>query len=181
MAMDKHSKAILSDAGKLFDKLTDAHLMQKHLNDDPKHADGLDLHSLWQAAEGKASDAQMQKISQSFMARKQLKAILDASAIAYQPRQAAASSTSDYRHGSAFDIRIRPSAAQDGLVYVQLLFHQKMMPEHEQPSVLVSYRDGIYRQKPLTSIQDQRIQLLWHSDDPMLKDLRDPETELYIK
>jgi hypothetical protein len=33
----------------------------------------------------------------------------------------------------------------------------------------------------LTSIQDQRIQLLWHSDDPMLKDLRDPETELYIK
>jgi hypothetical protein len=181
MAMDKHSKAILSDAGKLFDKLTDANLMRRHLDDAPKQADGLDLHSLWQATEGKASDTQMQKISQNFMARKQFKAILDTTAMAYQPRQAAASSASDYRHGSAFDIRIKPSAAQDGLVYVQLLFHQKMQLDQDQPSVLVSYRDGIYRQKPLTSIKDQRIQLLWHSDDPMLKDLRDPETELYIK
>ena len=179
--MDKYSKAILSEAGTLFDKLTDADLMRRHLNDDPKSADGLDLHSLWQAAEGKASDALMQKISQNFTARKQFKAILDRCAIAYQPSQAAASSASDYRHGSAFDIKILPSAAQDGLVYVQLLFHQKLSSEQDHPSALVSYRDGIYRQKPLTSIKDQRIQLLWHSDDPMLKDLRDPETELYIK
>jgi hypothetical protein len=181
MAMDKHSKAILSDAGKLFDKLTDADLMRRHLNDDQNDADGLDLHSLWQAAEGRANDAVMLQISQDFMARKQCKAILEKGAIAYQPSQAAASSASDYRHGGDFDIRILPSAAQDGLVYVQLLFHRAMASDSDNPNVLVSHRDGVYRQKPLTPIKDQRIQLLWHSDDPMLKDLRDPETELYIK
>jgi hypothetical protein len=47
--------------------------------------------------------------------------------------------------------------------------------------MLISHCHGIFRQKPLTAVQDQRIQILLHHDDPMLKDLKDPETELYIK
>jgi hypothetical protein len=62
-----------------------------------------------------------------------------------------------------------------------LIFHKQASEQDTDKQMLISHCHGIFRQKPLTAVQDQRIQILLHHDDPMLKDLRDPETELYIK
>jgi hypothetical protein len=177
--MTKLNEAILSDAGILFDKITDAHLMHQHV--EVTASDGCDLHRLWQAANGQADDSVLHDISQNLTARRQFKAILSQKASAYQPQQAAASSDSNIRNGADFDVRITPSSSQDGLVYVQLIFHQKASQQDTDKQMLISHCHGIFRQKPLTAVQDQRIQILLHHDDPMLKDLKDPETELYIK
>ncbi|MGB2167494.1 MAG: hypothetical protein ACPH3M_09730 [Candidatus Puniceispirillales bacterium] len=177
--MTKSNEAILSDAGILFEKITDARLMHHHV--EATRPDGYDLHRLWQAANGQADDDFLNQISQNFTARRQFKAILSQKANAYQAQQAAASSISDQRSGEDFDVRITPSSSQDGLVYVQLIFHHPITEQNDDMQMLISHCNGIFRQKPLTSAQDQRIQILLHHDDPMLKDLRDPETELYIK
>ncbi|HCP19493.1 MAG: hypothetical protein CBC12_02390 [Candidatus Puniceispirillum sp. TMED52] len=193
--MIKENKAILSDAGVLFDKITDARLMHDQL--EATTSDGLNLYRLWQIANGLADDDTLHQISQNFTARRQFKAILAQKAQAFQPRQAAASSDSNHRHGTDFDVQIMPSASQDGLVYVQLIFHQDQAQQDTSAKMLISHCNGVFRQKPLTtpqttpqttsltssltSSQDQRIQILLHHDDPMLTDLRNPETELYIK
>ncbi|MGB1919858.1 MAG: hypothetical protein ACPHW3_09665 [Candidatus Puniceispirillales bacterium] len=177
--MTKSSETILSDAGILFDKITDAQLMHQHV--EATLSDGYNLHQLWQAADGQADDEMLNHISQNFTARRQFKAILAQKAYAYQAQQAAASSDGNQRSGTDFDVRITPSSSQDGLVYVQLIFHHPLTEQNADMQMLISHCNGIFRQKPLTSAQDQRIQILLHHDDPMLKDLRDPETELYIK
>lgn len=181
--MSKENKAILSDAVILFDKITDVRLMHHQVN--ATASEGFDLYRLWQIADGLVGDDMLHQISQNFTARRQFKAILAQKAQAFQPQQAAASSDSNHRHGDQFDVQIMPSASQDGLVYVQLIFHQGQAHQKTSAEMLISHCNGVFRQKPLTSpltsSQDQRIQILLHHDDPMLADLRNPETELYIK
>ena len=110
-----------------FERFVSAQNAVSHVITHKRMRDHISMRDLLRIAKGPKNDADhtlLLRVNDDFMARRQLRAILQSQSLASQPQQAAAASTREdviqWRSGSAFDLNLIASSKNDGLFYLQL-------------------------------------------------------------
>jgi len=95
------------------------------------------------------------------------------------PRQAAASSGgAEHRQGPGFTLDIRPSQSEASQVYVVIHLNR----HDERPEALfVSRRESDFLKEPLPAAPGDTFQLLFDADAAIVRALRDPQSEVFLR
>jgi len=136
----------------------------------------------------------LEQISTNFTARRQFRDILATVAVARQEQQAAAASFSTgaatTRPGKMFDLIISPSSRNDGILYLQVIFHESTTDDilsgptgqdAPGPTMLFADRNGQFAMIRLPEIMDGTVQIMLDQSHDIVQAFRDPETEFFIR
>ncbi|ADE39935.1 hypothetical protein [Candidatus Puniceispirillum marinum] len=172
-----------------FEMLVSAQNAVSHMMAHNKVRDHISMRDLLRIAKGPKSEADhalLLRVNDDFMARRQLRVILQSQSLASQPQQAAAASTRkdaiQWRSGKAFDLNLIASSKNDGLFYLQLkLKDSEDMARISKAEVLFAESSGQFFSLPLPKIMDGIAQLMIKHGHPMLDAFHDPEAEFFIR
>lgn len=108
-----------------------------------------------------------------------LKRLLAKECLFQASRQAAASSGgAERRRGPGFTLDIRPSRAEATQVYVVI----RLIAHGERPDTLfVTRRESDFLKQPLPVAPGDTFQLLFDADAAIIRALRDPQSEVFLR